>query len=63
MSEAETLWRDVSRAARLRRGAGALGGGNRDQGLGRGEVVVWRRLRGSLERVRVKAALSGFERP
>jgi conjugal transfer pilus assembly protein TraD len=31
------------------------------RGLGRGEAVVWRRLRGTLERVRVEAALSGGE--
>jgi hypothetical protein len=28
----------------------------RDDQLGRGEAIVWRRLRGSLERVRVEPA-------
>ena len=32
-----------------------------DNQLGRGEAVVWQRLRGSLERVRVEPALWGGE--
>ena len=32
-----------------------------DNQLGRGEAVVWQRLRGSLERVRVEPALRGGE--